>query len=212
VGVEARLWYRRLLLERAAEALRANGFSAYAVSSAEEARNLVLSLIPSSSTVGVGGSVTVRELGLIEELERMGCRVVHHWVQAPPEELDALRRAELVSDVFLSSVNAVTLDGKLVVIDGAGNRAAALLFGPKRVVVVAGRNKLARSVEEGVWRARNAAVMNCRRLGLRTPCVELGYCVDCDSPERACRALLVLERKPSRADFHVVLVDEELGY
>jgi len=206
------LWYRRLLLERAAEALRANGFSAYAVSSAEEARNLVLSLIPSSSTVGVGGSVTVRELGLIEELERMGCRVVHHWVQAPPEELDALRRAELVSDVFLSSVNAVTLDGKLVVIDGAGNRAAALLFGPKRVVVVAGRNKLARSVEEGVWRARNAAVMNCRRLGLRTPCVELGYCVDCDSPERACRALLVLERKPSRADFHVVLVDEELGY
>jgi len=211
--VEARRWYRRALLERAAEALRRNGFSAYVAWSSEEARSLVLSLVPPGSTVGVGGSVTVRELGLIEELERRGCRVVHHWVQAPPEELDALRRAELVSDVFLSSVNAVTLDGKLVVLDGVGNRAAALLFGPKRVVVVAGRNKLARSVEEGVWRARNvAAVMNCRRLGLRTPCVELGYCVDCDSPERACRALLVLERKPSRADFHVVLVDEELGY
>lgn len=211
--MEARRWYYRVLLERAAEALRRNGFSAYVASSAEEARSLVLSLVPPGSTVGVGGSVTVRELGLIEELERRGFRVVHHWVQAPPEEIYRLRRAELVSDVFLCSANAVTLDGKLVSVDGTGNRVAAMAFGPRRVIVVAGRNKVVRNVEEGLWRARNvAAPMNCRRLGLKTPCAQLGYCVDCDSPDRACRAVLILERRPSGSDFHVVLVDEELGY
>ncbi|MCS7104268.1 MAG: lactate utilization protein [Thermofilaceae archaeon] len=211
--MEARSWYSELVLENAAEALKKNGFLAYVAKNSDEAKSLVLSLVPSRSTVGVGGSVTVRELGLIEELERSGCKVVHHWVKADPSELDRLRRAELVSDVFLCSVNAVTLDGKLVCIDGLGNRVAAMVFGPRRVIVVAGRNKLVRDVKEGVWRARNmAAVMNSKRLGVNTPCVKLGHCVDCDSPERICRVLLVLERKPFNSDFHVILVNEDLGY
>ncbi len=211
--MEARRWYGRLALERAAEALRRNGFEAHVAERGEEARSIVLSLVPEGSTVGVGGSVTVRELGLIEELERRGCRVVHHWVAAPPDELMRLRRAELASDVFITSVNAVTLDGRLVSIDGTGNRVAATAFGPKRVVIVAGRNKLARNLEEALWRARNvAAVLNARRLGVEVPCARLGYCVDCDSPARICRAVLILERRPTGADYHVVLVNEELGF
>lgn len=211
--MEAKSWFFRRQLEAAVEALERNGFSAYLATSREEARSTVLSLVPEGSTVGVGGSVTIRELGLIEELEQRGFKVVHHWVQAAPEVVDRLRREEVASDVFLCSVNAVTMDGKLVSIDGAGNRVAAMIFGPKRVIVIAGRNKLVRDVGEGLWRARNvAAVMNCKRLGLKTPCVELGRCLDCSSPERACNVTVILERKPSRADFHVVLVDDELGF
>ncbi len=211
--MEAKSWFSRRQLEMAIEALRRNGFSAYLAPGREEARSTVLSLVPDGSTVGVGGSVTVRELGLIEELERRGFKVVHHWVQAAPEVVERLRREEIASDVFLCSVNAVTMDGKLVSVDGVGNRVAAMIFGPKRVIVVAGRNKLVRDVGEGLWRAKNvAAVMNCKRLGLKTPCVELGRCLDCSSPERACNVTVILERKPSRTDFHVILVDDELGF
>lgn len=211
--MEARKWYSRLRLERAAEALRRNGFNVHVADDAGEARSIVLSLIPEGATVGVGGSVTIRELGVIEELERRGCRVVHHWLQAPAEELMRLRRQELTADVFLASVNAVTIDGRLVSIDGMGNRVAATAFGPKRVVLPVGRNKLVRNLEEALWRARSvAAVLNSRRLGVKTPCAELGYCIDCDSPERICRAVLILERRPTGADYHVVLVDADLGY
>jgi len=208
-----REWFWRVQLEKTAEALRANGFTAHVALDREEARRIVLGLIPEGSTVGVGGSVTIRELGLIDELERRGYRVIHHWVKAPPEEVDRLRRLELTADVFLCSANAVTLDGKLVNVDGVGNRVAAMIFGPRRVIVVAGRNKLVRDVGEGLWRAKNvAAIMNWRRLGLDNPCVKLGRCVDCDSPTRGCNVVVILERRPLRTDVHVVLVNEELGF
>lgn len=211
--MEAKSWFSRQQLEKTVEALRLNGFSAYLALNREEAKGIVLSLIPEGSTVGIGGSVTVRELELIEELERRGFRVIHHWVQATPEVLDRLRREELASDTFLCSVNAVTMDGKLVSVDGVGNRVAAMIFGPRRVIVIAGKNKLVRDVNEGLWRAKNvAAVMNCKRLKLKTPCVELGRCLDCSSPERACNVTVIVERKPSRIDFHVILVNEDLGF
>ena len=211
--MEVREWFWKRRLEKAAEALRKNGFAAYVASNSEEARELVLNLVPPGSVVGVGGSVTVRELGLIEELERRGFKVVHHWVKAPQDRIDELRRMALNADVFLSSSNAVTMDGKLVNVDGVGNRVAAMIFGPRRVVVVAGRNKLVKNVEEGIERAKSvAAIMNSKRLGLRNPCVEAGRCIDCDSPLRVCRVVVVLERKPARTDFHVVLVNEELGF
>lgn len=210
---EVRKWFEELAIERAAKALRANGFEAHTVPDKNSAKELVLSLIPPGSTVGVGGSVTIRELGLIEELEKRGYEVYHHWIKAPPEEIQRLRRLELTSDVFLCSSNAVTMDGKLVSIDDYGNRVAAMIFGPKRVIVVAGKNKLVRDVDEGIWRARNvAAVMNAKRLEQENPCAKLGYCVDCKSPTRACKVLVVLERRPPSTDIHVVLVNERLGF
>ncbi|MEM2794310.1 MAG: lactate utilization protein [Thermofilaceae archaeon] len=211
--MEAKSWFSKQQLEKTVEALRLNGFSAYLALNREEAKSIVLSLIPEGNTVGIGGSVTIRELELIEELERRSFRVIHHWVQATPEVLDHLRREELTSDTFLCSVNAVTMDGKLISIDGVGNRVAAMIFGPKRVIVVAGKNKLVRDVKEGLWRAKNiAAVMHCKRLKLKTPCVKLDRCLDCSSPERACNITVIVERKPSLTDFHVILVNEDLGF
>jgi len=202
-----------LRLNATAKALEGNGFKAYVVPDRVVAKELILNLIPEGSVVGIGGSVTIREIGVIEELERRGFKVVHHWVKVSPEESLELRRKALTSDVYLCSSNAVTLDGKLVNIDALGNRVAAMVFGPKRVIVVVGRNKLVRDVEEGVSRAKNiAAVANALRLNYKTPCTTLGYCVDCKSPERSCNITTIIERKPTATDVHVVLVNEDLGF
>jgi len=210
---EIRRWYRHKLVETTAKSLSRNGFETHIAEDAREAKRLVLQLIPSGSTVGIGGSVTIRELGIIEELERQGYRVVHHWVKASPEDLDELRRRELTADVFLCSANAITIDGKIVAIDGVGNRVAAMSFGPRMVILVIGVNKIVRNLEEALSRAKNvAAIMNWRRLGLQTPCVETGYCIECDAPSRGCRITLILDRRPSRTEYHVILVKEELGF
>ncbi len=207
-------WYRGQLINTVIDALRKNGFSAHYAEDKERAKDLVLSLIPPNSSVGIGGSVTIRELQLPQILRERGFKVIEHWIKGlSREESWRVRREEIMADVFLSSVNAITLDGKLIAIDGAGNRVAALAFGPKKVIVVVGINKIVRNVEEGLWRSRNiAALMNAKRLGLSTPCVKEGICRKCSYPTSICRITLILEARPSFTDFHVVLVGEQLGF
>lgn len=207
-------WAREQSLERAAKALRKHGMDAIWVGSAEEARDAVLGKIPAGATVGVGGSLTVRQLGLVAALEERGNVVHHHWKPGLSRDEDyEVRRAEASADVFLTSANAVTLEGELVNVDMTGNRVAAMMFGPRKAVVVAGVNKVVRDVTEGMWRARNVAgPPNARRLGAKVPCAELGYCADCDSPGRMCRVTTIIERRPARIEMSVVLVNEELGY
>jgi len=172
----------------------------------------VLSLIPSDANVGIGGSVTLREINLIDALAARGNTVFQHW-QQPEERVSTVMRKQLTSDIFLASSNAVTEDGKLVNIDKAGNRVAAMIFGPKKVVLVVGMNKIVKDVEEGIQRARNvAAPMNARRRGDKTPCATTGVCTDCDAPDRLCRVITIMEKKPSRSDISVILVGEELGF
>ncbi len=202
-----------LRIRAAAKALEENGFKVLVAGGREEARELVISLIPEGSTVGVGGSTTIRELNLIEELERRGFKVIHHWVKVSPEESLEIRRRALTSDVYLSSSNAVTLDGKLINVDASGNRVAAMMFGPRRVVIVVGRNKLTRNLEEGLLRAKNiAGVANSIRLNYKTPCTTLGYCVDCRSAEKPCNVITIMERRPASTEVYVVLVNDDLGF
>ncbi len=119
----------------------------------------------------------------------------------------------MLSDVFLCSSNAVTIDGKLINIDAIDNRIAVMVFGPKKVIVVVGRNRMVRNVEEGMLRARNvAAVANCLRYNYNTPCTTLGYCIDCRSPERPCNVFIMIERRPTNIDVHAVLVNEDLSF
>jgi len=206
---EIREWYRRELAFKAVEALKGNGFNSHYLGSRSEALEAILNLVPEKAVVGVGGSTTVRELGLPELLSKKGCEVILH---DSPNTFENRRRT-LCVDVFLSSVNAITLDGKLVSLDSVGNRVAALAFGPKKTIVVAGVNKLVRSLDEALWRVRNvAAPMNARRLNRKTPCTLKGYCVDCNSGERLCRALLILEKAPALSEYHVIIVGENLGF
>lgn len=203
-------------IERTMAALERQGFSTLFVSSREEALKKVLGMIPPDAEVGIGGSVTVREVGLVEALINRGNSVAQHWQKGlSPEERSSILRQELNSDWFVTSSNAVTEEGELVNTDATGNRVAAMIFGPGKVLVLAGSNKIVRDTAEAVRRIKVvAAPLNARRLERRTPCASTGRCSEekCQPSERICNVTTIMSRKPVGADITVVLVGEELGY
>ena len=195
-------------------ALKKNGFEVLHVDNAKEALDKVMSLIPKEAKVGIGGSVTVREIGLVEAIEKQNNTIFMDWEK--PIELKQklkVRKEALTSDVYLTSSNAITLQGQLVNIDGIGNRVSAMIFGPKKVIIVAGANKLVDTLDEALARIRNiAGPLNGKRLNLKTPCALTGKCTDCNSPDRMCKVTVILEKKPSLSDITIILVGENLGY
>lgn len=207
-------WLNKQKIEQAASALRKHAFNVITVDTKDEARQAALELIPSSASVGIAGSMTIREIGLAAALVERGNKVVHHWHPGISVEEDvALRREEISSDVLLSSSNAITLNGELVNIDGAGNRIGGMAFGPGKVIVIAGVNKIVKDVTAGIWRAKNeAAALNAHRAGYDVPCGKTGRCIECDSPNRICRVTSIIERRPSRTDFTLILVAEDVGF
>lgn len=199
-------------LKRTAEALAANGFSARVFATAAEARAAALELIPPGAQVGVGGSVTVQQMGLREALMDKGCDVHWHWYAEPQDRQATTKRAR-EAGYYLMSSNAVTLEGELINIDGNCNRLGSMLYGPPNVIIICGRNKLAEDPIRAVDRIKTVACpLNARRLKLATPCAASGRCTDCRSPQRMCSATVRLQRPPGGRKFHVFLVDEELGY
>ncbi|MEM2896275.1 MAG: lactate utilization protein [Candidatus Bathyarchaeia archaeon] len=207
-------WYKIKKIERTIEALKLNGFQAFFVQNSDEALKLLLELIPIKAKVGIAGSLTIRQIGLIEALEKRGNQVIHHWKKGISfEESMNLRRGEIMADVFLTSSNAITEDGKLVNAGAYGNREAGTLFG-KKVIVVAGINKIVKDVEEGIRRIKSfVAPINTRRIEVDTPCVRTGRCDDeeCKFPNRQCNVLLIIENKPVGADFSIIMINQELG-
>lgn len=192
-------------MERVRKNLEERGFQTSCFATAKEAADYLDAQID-GATVGIGGSMTIQAMGLSERLSKHN-EVIWHW------EGGELRRAMLV-DVYLTSVNGLAETGEIVNIDGNCNRVAASMFGPKRVYYVVGINKIAPDFEKALWRARNvAAPKNAQRLGKKTPCaVKADRCYDCKSPERICRGLSVLWRKPTGFEqAEVVLIEEELG-
>lgn len=185
-------------LEKTAAALRARGFEAICVPARAEALAAVMELASAAQTTGFGGSATLKECGIPEALAAAG--------KAPERRADA--------DLFLLSANALTEDGRIVNIDGNGNRVAASINGPKRVCYVIGRNKIVSGgIDAAIARIkREACPPNCRRLGKKTPCAETGVCADCDSPDRICKVAAIFDRKPTGLAATVILVDEDLGY
>lgn len=193
------------------EILNRNHFICEVFETPEAAKAAALSLIGTRS-VGIGGSKTVKQLGLDTALIEQGNEVHWHWLSDKALKHETQMQA-FHSEVYLCSTNAVTENGTLVNIDGTGNRVASLLFGPPTVIVIIGKNKLCGSLEDAVSRIkREACPENARRQGLKTPCAATGECHDCDTSARMCNATVLLER-PLRIhrDFHVFLVDAALG-
>ena len=186
------------ILEKTAEALRRRGFDVVCCATGAEARKRVLKVAETADTIGCGGSMTLKEIGAMEALAQTG--------KAPQRRSDV--------DLFLLSANALTADGRIVNIDGNGNRVAASVGGPKKVMYVIGRNKIVEGgIDDAIARIkRSACPPNCRRLGKKTPCAELGVCADCDSPDRICKVTAIFERPPTHTPTKVILVDEDLGY
>ncbi|MBU5625549.1 lactate utilization protein [Oscillibacter sp. MSJ-2] len=195
------------MFDKVSKALKSRGFAVSRFGTAAEAADYLNQSID-GKTVGFGGSVTLQEMGLYETLGSHN-EVVWHWKGGPE-----LRREAMTTQVYLTSVNGLAETGELVNIDGSGNRVAGSLFGHEKVYLVVGRNKIAPTYEEALWRARNiAAPKNAKRLGAKTPCAAKGdRCYDCAGPGRICRALVVLWEPMTGMETEVVLVDEELGY
>ena len=208
------MWLKGQRGKKAVEALRKNGFESQYISDGKTACAEVLNLIPKDAKVGVGGSMTMRQIGVMDTLEKKGNVIYDHWKPGlSPEDVLKIRRAHLTCDVFLTSANAVTMEGMLVNTDGAGNRVGAMMFGPGKVIVVAGVNKVVNDLHSAFRRIKEVATPQVvKDMGLEIPCAVTGFCSDCNSPMRACRATVILERKPFFSDIHVLIVGEDLGF
>jgi len=210
-----RKWWYGQRANLAVEALRRNGFEAAFFEDRSEAVAHILKIVPQGAVIGFGDSLTLREIGLFEALENHSCKLIN-----PPaiqDHLSAEGKRELrlgcfTSDVFFCSANAITLDGKVVNIDGIGNRVAPTIFGPPKVIIVAGANKLVDDLEGAMARIKGfAAPMHAWRDGYKTPCGYTGVCNECRSPERMCRVTVILEGPTKQTETTVIIIGEELG-
>jgi L-lactate utilization protein LutB len=209
----------RKLGEQTVQHLKRNLFEAEYVENSEKAQALILKSIMKSDLVGLGDSVSLEEIGLVSILENGDYRFLNPWQPGitRAESLE-LRRQALASDIFLTGTNAVTLDGKLVNIDGLGNRVAGMIFGPKKVIIVVGANKIVSNVDEAISRIKRlAAPLNAIRHDFRPEeqpaCGITGICSDCKPPHRICCNTVIIEgcsRDPWR--IKVIIVGEALGY
>ncbi|MBM4308122.1 MAG: lactate utilization protein [Deltaproteobacteria bacterium] len=209
-----RQWWIAEKAKKTVEKLEAHDFKAVFVKDKKEAVEEIWKYVNPKQKIGLGGSVTVRELGIVERLEAQGNVLLNHWKPGlPAEEILQIRKAQMTCDLFLCSANAITLNGEVVNIDGVGNRVNASVFGPGKVIMVAGYNKIVEDVQEAIQRIRNvASPLNAKRLNIDVPCAKIGKCVDCNSPNRICRAVVIHERRPTLTDILVIIVGEELGF
>lgn len=208
-------WSWEQKCRKAVAALETNGFTALFCDQPQEAAAYIRQQAVDAHSIGFGGSMTIAGLGVEQELAAAGKEVLNHGSPGlTPEEKQAILRRELTCDLFLCSTNALTLRGELVNIDGVGNRVGAMQFGPGKVIVVAGRNKLVDgTVQDAIQRVKTwAAPPNSKRLNVKTPCAGTGFCSNCNSPERICRVTTIIDRKPRLTDLHVVVVNAELGF
>lgn len=203
-----------ILAETLCKKLTHRGYQAQYCIDENAAVESVLKLIPEQASVGIPGTVTIRQLGLMEKLSARGNQIFQHWDPAlKPEERKQRYMDANSADWFLTSSNAITLSGDLVNIDGTGNRVAAMAWAPGKLLYVIGINKICHDLQTAIERVRDVATPpNCIRLDAQPPCTKLGHCANCDVPQRVCRMLTIMERPPFGRECHILLVGAILGY
>jgi hypothetical protein len=183
---------------------------------AEQAVAAILSEVPDDILVGLGGSESIIESGLVDALRKKNVKLLDRYKEGVTEDIVwQMRKEGLSADIYIASANAVTLSGKIVNVDGIGNRVAAMIFGPDKVFLLVGMNKVVKTVEEAVVRIKNyVAPRNAKRVDIDTPCSKRGYCQDphCKPPHRICSQLVIIESSMLPDRIKLFLVGEELGY
>ena len=199
-----------LLAQKVIKGLESRNMTGYYAANREEALALALSLIPEGSSVTMGGGQSVWDIGLPQALKEGNYNFLDRNLV---EDKRAAMLAAYDADVFLASANAITEDGVMVNIDGNANRVSALAFGPKKLVLIVGMNKVCPDVDAAMKRARNvAAPINAQRFGLSTPCAKTGSCMNCKSPDTICCQFLVTRFSRHTGRIHVILVNDVLGF
>lgn len=198
---------------RLVKALESRNMEAYYVKTKEEALQKALELIPEGSQVSWGGTMSAQEIGLTEVLHAGEYDVLDRDLVQTVEEKEAIAHQALNCDWFIGSSNAISEDGVLVNIDGNSNRVAAFAYGPKNVLLIVGMNKVVKTAEDALSRARNeAAPINAQRFPIETPCRKNGMCFDCKSPQTICCQILITRFSRVKNRIKVILVDENLGF
>jgi L-lactate utilization protein LutB len=202
----------RLLGEQVVEALKSRFFDAYYCEDAKSAIEKALSLMPKKSSVTFGGSMTIRDMGLIKAI-KADDYTVYDRDEAKAAERATFVREHFFSDCYLMSANALTEDGILFNIDGMGNRVASLIYGPKNVIVIVGINKIVKDLDAAVSRARStAAPTNAQRFDIDTPCKKTGKCADCKSKDCICSYFVTTRICKPQGRIKVIIVGESFGY
>lgn len=210
--------YWQLKLEAVKQRLEDNKFDVYIADSAEKAKEIALNtIIPplGAKSVSWGGSVSFLSTGLFHALkDNPDLEVINTFDKSlPVEQMFELRRRSLMVDLFITGTNAITEDGQLVNLDMIGNRVAAIMWGPKNVLLIVGRNKICGNIEDAMYRIKNyAAPVNCMNLNKKTPCAKTGLCLDCSSPDRICNYWTITEKSFQQGRIKIILVNEDLGF
>lgn len=209
-------------IDKALRSLDQNNFSAVYAEDIKEARETMLGLIPKGSTIGIGDSVSIRQLQVFKALQTQGRILINPFSkeislmtskgEIGKKQRRKMHKLALTCEFFLTGTNAINQDGKLVNIDGAGNRVAGMIFGPEKVIIVVGRNKIVQDIDQAFYRIKNIiAPHHAKMKEYNTPCVQTEKCTDCKSKDRICNVSTIIEKKPSSTDLTVVIVNEDLG-
>lgn len=181
--------------------------------SLDEVERELLRIVPISASVGIGNSQTLKEMCISEKMKARGNVVFDKTTALSKLASKELIRKAIFADWYISGTNAISKEGHIVNIDHTGNRVASIVYGPERVIVVVGVNKIEDSLPDAIDRARNtAAIQNAKRAGLNPPCVELNKCIDCRSKDRVCNNLVIIEGQVDKERFKVFIVNDDIGF
>ncbi|WP_055069823.1 lactate utilization protein [Clostridium massiliamazoniense] len=207
-------WLMATKVKRTMENLEKNNISSYFINTREELIEIIETLSLEGDKVAVGGSATLNELDLLSYLRSGRYNFLDRYKEGlTREEVVNIFRESLLSDVYITSTNAITEEGYLYNVDGNGNRVAAMLYGPNKVIVICGVNKLVKNVDEAIERNKSiSAPANAKRLDRKTPCSKIGYCMDCKSEERICKKYTLIKEEGTKGRMHVIILNENLGY
>ena len=207
-------WLKETRVNITINSLKKNGMNGCLVNSHEELIEKINELTNDGDTVSCGGSMSLFETGVIDYLRSGKYNFLDRYEEGlSKDDLKKLYRDTFSADVYFTSTNAITEKGELYNVDGNGNRVAAMLYGPDKVIIIAGVNKIVTNIEEAIKRnERVSAPANCKRLNRATPCVKVGHCMDCYSEERICNEYTIIKRQGNKNRIHVIFLNEELGY
>lgn len=206
-------WQCQCMAKELTDILKNKHYDAHYAEDLNEAKKMILGMIPHGSSVAMGGSETLGEMGLVDIFRTDSYKFYDRYQSLPFPEIVEIYRQSLLADFLVTGTNAVTRNGELVNVDCSGNRVAGMIFGPKRVIVVAGANKIVDDLDEALKRLREIAPMNCVRNGHRTPCIETGKCTDCDVKQRMCNSIGIINHGMKfEGRISVIMVAEEAGF
>ncbi|SKA92683.1 Uncharacterised ACR, YkgG family COG1556 [Caloramator quimbayensis] len=201
-------------VQRTIENLEKNNIEGFYVKSEEELIKKITEIVKEGSTVSVGGSMTLFETGVINHLRSGRYNFLDRYKEGlSTDDLKDIFRKSFFADAYFTSSNAITEEGEIYNVDGNGNRVAAMIYGPDKVIIIAGINKIVRDLDEAIIRNREmSAPANAKRLNKNTPCTKTGYCMDCSSPDRICRNYVLIKNQGKKGRMFVIFVDKQLGY